>query len=53
MTESTKSPSTGGGLPVIQDWLEKSVSDQGVKIWEKLNHQSSCLSCAWGTGSQV
>lgn len=52
MTESTKSPSTGGGLSVLQYWLEKSVSPQGVKIWEKLNHQSSCLSCAWGTGGQ-
>jgi molybdopterin-dependent oxidoreductase alpha subunit len=51
MTES-KSPATGGGLPVIQYWLEKSISPQGVKIWEKLNHQSSCLSCAWGTGGQ-
>ncbi|BAQ65113.1 FdhF/YdeP family oxidoreductase [Geminocystis sp. NIES-3709] len=52
MTESTKSPSAGGGLPVLKYWLEKSVSPQGVKIWEKLNHQSSCLSCAWGTGGQ-
>lgn len=51
MTES-KSPATGGGLPLIQYWLEKSVSPQGVKIWEKLNHQSACLSCAWGTGGQ-
>ncbi len=31
---------------------EKTVSPQGLKIWEKLNHQSSCLSCAWGTGGQ-
>lgn len=52
MTKSTNSFSTGGGLPVIQYWLEKSVSPQGVKIWEKLNHKSSCLSCAWGTGGQ-
>ncbi|BAQ62174.1 putative formate dehydrogenase oxidoreductase protein [Geminocystis sp. NIES-3708] len=52
MTESTKSPSAGGGLPVLKYWVEKSVSPQGVKIWEKLNHQSSCLSCAWGTGGQ-
>lgn len=52
MTKSTNSPATGGGLPVIQYWLEKSVSPQGVKIWEKLNHQSACLSCAWGTGGQ-
>lgn len=52
MTKSSDSPSAGGGLPVLQYWVEKSVSPQGVKIWEKLNHQSSCLSCAWGTGGQ-
>ncbi|MBL1209053.1 FdhF/YdeP family oxidoreductase [Geminocystis sp. GBBB08] len=52
MTDSTNSPTTGGGLPLLQYWLEKSVSPQGLKIWEKLNHQSSCLSCAWGTGGQ-
>ena len=52
MTKSTNSPATGGGLPVIQYWLEKSVSPQGAKIWSKLNHKSSCLSCAWGTGGQ-
>ncbi len=52
MTKSTNSPATGGGLPVIQYWLEKSISPQGAKIWEKLNHKSSCLSCAWGTGGQ-
>lgn len=52
MTDSTNTPNAGGGLPVLQYWLEKSVSPQGVKIWEKLNHQSSCLSCAWGTGGQ-
>jgi len=33
MTKSTNSPATGGGLPLIQYWLEKSVSPQGVKIW--------------------
>ena len=44
--------STGGGLPVIQYWLQKTISPQGLKIWEKLNHQSACLSCAWGTGGQ-
>jgi molybdopterin-dependent oxidoreductase alpha subunit len=51
-TNSPNSPAIGGGLPVIQYWVEKSVSPQGLKIWEKLNHQSSCLSCAWGTGGQ-
>ncbi len=42
----TKSPSAGGGLLVLKYWLEKSVFPEGVKIWEKLNHKSSCLSCA-------
>ncbi|WP_026787799.1 FdhF/YdeP family oxidoreductase [Planktothrix rubescens] len=51
-TDSQNSPSTGGGLPVLQYWVEKSISPQGLKIWEKLNHKSSCLSCAWGTGGQ-
>ncbi|WP_354635385.1 FdhF/YdeP family oxidoreductase [Planktothricoides raciborskii] len=49
---SAHSPTAGGGLPVIQYWVEKTVSPQGLKIWEKLQHQSSCLSCAWGTGGQ-
>jgi hypothetical protein len=31
--------STGGGLSVIQYWLEKSISPQGVDIWKTLNHK--------------
>ncbi|MGG6296488.1 FdhF/YdeP family oxidoreductase [Leptolyngbya sp. AN02str] len=45
-------PSAGGGLPVIQYWAEKTLSPQGPKIWQVLNHKSACLSCAWGTGGQ-
>jgi molybdopterin-dependent oxidoreductase alpha subunit len=49
---SSQEKSTGGGLPVLKYWLEKSVSAQGVEIWKTLNHKSACLSCAWGTGGQ-
>ena len=43
---------TGGGLPVLKYWLDKSISSQGIEIWKTLNHKSACLSCAWGTGGQ-
>lgn len=49
-TES--SPSAGGGLPVIQYWVEKTLSPTGWQLWQTLNHKSACLSCAWGTGGQ-
>ncbi|MBD2628254.1 FdhF/YdeP family oxidoreductase [Trichormus variabilis] len=42
----------GGGLPVIQYWVEKTLSPQGLQLWQTLNHKSACLSCAWGTGGQ-
>lgn len=45
-------PNTGGGLPVLQYWLEQTLSPQGLSIWQTLNHHSACLSCAWGTGGQ-
>lgn len=45
-------PTTGGGLPVLQYWLEQTLSPQGLSIWQTLNHHSACLSCAWGTGGQ-
>ncbi len=45
-------PSAGGGLPVIQYWVEKTFTPTGVKLWQTLNHKSACLSCAWGTGGQ-
>jgi molybdopterin-dependent oxidoreductase alpha subunit len=45
-------PSAGGGLPVLQYWLEQTISPQGLPIWQILNHHSACLSCAWGTGGQ-
>jgi molybdopterin-dependent oxidoreductase alpha subunit len=48
----TNTPDSGGGFPVIQYWLEKTLSPRGVKLWQTLNHKSACLSCAWGTGGQ-
>ncbi|NEQ66489.1 MAG: FdhF/YdeP family oxidoreductase [Symploca sp. SIO2D2] len=45
-------PETGGGIPVIKYWAEKTLSPTGIKLWQTLNHQSACLSCAWGTGGQ-
>ncbi len=42
----------GGGFPVLQYWAEKTLSPQGVKLWQTLNHKSACLACAWGTGGQ-
>jgi anaerobic selenocysteine-containing dehydrogenase len=50
--ESEDNLSAGGGLPVIQYWVEKTLSPTGVKLWLSLNHKSACLSCAWGTGGQ-
>lgn len=47
-----ETPKVGGGMPVIKYWAAKTVSADGVKIWEKLLHKSACLSCAWGTGGQ-
>lgn len=45
-------PKTGGGVPVLEYWAKKSLSPQGLKLWQVLNHKSACLSCAWGTGGQ-
>ena len=50
--ENNSNSKTGGGLPVIQYWVEKTLSPQGLKLWQTLNHKSACLSCAWGTGGQ-
>ena len=47
-----ETPNVGGGMPVIGYWAEKTITRDGVKIWEKLFHKSACLSCAWGTGGQ-
>ncbi len=53
MTESSRDkPQQGGGLPVIQYWVEKTITPTGVQLWQTLNHKSACLSCAWGTGGQ-
>ena len=45
-------PTAGGGLPVLKYWAEKTLSPQGVQLWQTLNHKSACLACAWGTGGQ-
>lgn len=45
-------PSTGGGIPVLQYWIEHTLSPKGPQIWQYLTHNSACLSCAWGTGGQ-
>ncbi|MBD1850709.1 FdhF/YdeP family oxidoreductase [Leptolyngbya sp. FACHB-711] len=45
-------PEAGGGFPIIQYWAEKTLSPEGVKLWQTLTHKSACLSCAWGTGGQ-
>ena len=42
----------GGGLPVIQQWADYTLSPEGPKIWETLLQKSACLSCAWGAGGQ-
>ncbi|AHJ27378.1 Putative formate dehydrogenase oxidoreductase protein [Nodularia spumigena CCY9414] len=47
-----KTPDVGGGIPVIKYWAEKTISADGVQVWQKLFHKSACLSCAWGTGGQ-
>jgi molybdopterin-dependent oxidoreductase alpha subunit len=52
MTLPHRIPKVGGGLPVLQYWAEQTLSPDGVKIWQTLNHHSACLSCAWGTGGQ-
>ncbi|TAF10197.1 MAG: oxidoreductase [Nostocales cyanobacterium] len=52
LPETKSSSPAGGGLPVIQYWVEKTLSPQGLKLWQTLNHKSACLSCAWGTGGQ-
>ena len=49
---SPHSAAPGGGIPVLQYWLEKSLSPDGLRIWQTLFHQSACLSCAWGAGGQ-
>ncbi|MEB3149782.1 MAG: FdhF/YdeP family oxidoreductase [Sphaerospermopsis sp.] len=52
LPESKSQLSSGGGLPVIQYWVEQTLTPQGLKLWQTLNHKSACLSCAWGTGGQ-
>jgi len=45
-------PSSGGGWPLIDGWARATLSSEGPRLWQTLNHQSACLSCAWGTGGQ-
>lgn len=52
LSPSNSNSPAGGGLPVIQYWVEQTLSPQGFKLWQTLNHKSTCLSCAWGTGGQ-
>ncbi len=52
LPEIKSNSAAGGGLPVIQYWVEKTLSPQGLQLWQTLNHKSACLSCAWGTGGQ-
>ncbi|MBE9232617.1 FdhF/YdeP family oxidoreductase [Cuspidothrix issatschenkoi LEGE 03284] len=52
LPENKSNANAGGGLPVVQYWVEKTLSPQGLKLWQTLNHKSACLSCAWGTGGQ-
>ncbi len=52
LPENNSNSKAGGGFPVIQYWVEKTLSPQGLKLWQTLNHKSACLSCAWGTGGQ-
>ncbi len=49
---SEQSPTTGGGFPVLNYWIEQTLSPTGFQLWQTLNHKSACLSCAWGTGGQ-
>ena len=43
---------SGGGWPVIDGWARATLSPSGPRLWQTLNHNSACLSCAWGTGGQ-
>ena len=44
--------SVGGGWSVIDGWARATLSPSGPRLWQTLNHNSACLSCAWGTGGQ-
>lgn len=57
--ESTNPPSSdhpglpiGGGLPVVQQWVDYTLTPQGPDVWKTLFKKSTCLSCAWGAGGQ-
>jgi molybdopterin-dependent oxidoreductase alpha subunit len=47
-----QTPGSGGGWPLIDGWARATLSAQGPRLWQTLNHKSACLSCAWGTGGQ-
>ncbi len=50
--KNQETPEIGGGLPVIEFWVEHTLSPEGPKLWKTLLHKSACLSCSWGTGGQ-
>ncbi len=50
--ESPGEEVTGGGWPLIAGWAKASLGRRGTRLWKTLNHNSACLSCAWGTGGQ-
>jgi len=45
-------PDRGGGWPLIDGWARATLTPEGPRLWQTLNHRSACLSCAWGTGGQ-
>jgi molybdopterin-dependent oxidoreductase alpha subunit len=45
-------PEIGGGMHIIEYWVQKILSPQGPKLSQILRHKSACLSCSWGTGGQ-
>jgi molybdopterin-dependent oxidoreductase alpha subunit len=45
-------PEIGGGMHIIEYWVQKILSPQGPKLSQVLRHKSACLSCSWGTGGQ-
>ncbi|GCE65913.1 oxidoreductase [cyanobiont of Ornithocercus magnificus] len=49
---ATEDAVSGGGFPLIDGWARATLSSSGPRLWKTLNHQSACLSCAWGTGGQ-
>ena len=49
---ASEAATVSGGWSVIDAWARATLSPSGPRLWQTLNHQSACLSCAWGTGGQ-